>query len=238
MRRIPALIAALLVTLALASCSEEVPAEESSPTVDDSLVADEFIRSPDPETEAAEAEEPASPEAPIPTVVEELWITEHWEIEEVYGGVDPCAGWIDESGYSQDSEVFSCGPPVSGATACMLGDDERVFCISDARTRHAIVFDSPHAADPATEPEYGEWPPTPLYVELDDGVICYPLSHDHKPHFEEYSSWFDCEDGSELLTVETSDGTFLRDETWYCFRSVDKAAPVKTAITRVTFAGR
>ena len=51
-------------------------------------------------------------------------------------------------------------------------------------------------------------------------------------------SWYDCSDGSELLTEEHIADTFDDEEIWTVQRSTGKGKPVETPVAKVVFAGK
>lgn len=220
MRRLVAIIAAALWGTALIACTG--PAEGTDP--------------PPPPTAASDGGG-ATEDPPVGTAIETLWVDDSWTIEDV--GEDLCAlGGLSEGASSQQAGFFLCGPIAAGAESCALEGESTVVCIVDPLEHHAIRFDSPAAADPDTERWPAEMVPTPLFVELEGGAICAPISHDHDQHYDGQYSWFRCDDGSELLTEAEIDETFVRDDAWTAQRSVDLGAPEPVLVTTVTFAGR
>lgn len=223
------------------------PAEEETPTADETSAEETTAEETTAEETTAEettAEEKSpsveeSPsDEPAGTAIESLWVDDSWTIEDV--DEDLCASGISESAFSEQEDMFACGPTAAGAEACALEGDQEVLCIVNALDKQAIRFDSPTAADPSTE----VWPagqdPVPLYVELPEGVTCSTVSHDHDQHWNGLFSWFVCDDGSELLTEDTIVETFAHGDgdLWTVRRSVDKAEPEETRVVSATFAGR
>lgn len=233
MRRLVAIIAAALWGTALIACTGTE--EGADPLPAPTAASDGGGATEDPTEEPTE--KPTEEDPPAGTTIESLWVDDSWTIEDI--GEDLCAlGGLTEGASSQQEGFFLCGPIAAGAESCTLEEESTVVCIVDPLEHHAIRFDSPAAADPDTERWPAEMVPTPLFVELEGGVICAPISHDHDQHYDGQYSWFRCDDGSELLTEAEIDETFVRDDAWTAQRSVDLGAPKPVLVTTVTFAGR
>ncbi len=249
-RRALAAAAAPLLIAGLAACgsSEEPAATEQAPTVEGTDEEQSPAEEPedDAEEDSPSAEQPEEPEASDDagetgaagsgtTSVEHLWIDDSWTIEEI----DDICGEMDLSPahYSDQEGFFSCGPTAASALACQVEAENLVYCITNAPGRSAISFASDKAAEDAGAMPANE-DALPIQVTLPEGVTCQPISHDHDQHFEDMSSWYSCDDGSELLTDEDITNTFaVEGETWTVQRSVDKSAPEEVVAETVTFAG-
>ncbi len=215
-----ALLAVPTLAFALAGCGAEetAPAEETTTTTT---------------TEPAETTEEESAATSIGLV----WPDAAWEVESVEE--DLCAGGgISPSAFSEQEDVFTCGPTAASALACLADEDGSVVCITDAASKRGVAFDSPTAVDPDAEHYDREGEAIPLYVDLLDGTRCQVISHDHSQHWNDLFSWYSCDDGSELLTEEEIAGTFDRDgELWSVQRSTDQQEPVEDQVARAFFAG-
>lgn len=188
-------------------------------------------------TSDEEPAEPSTDAASAATEIEHLWVDGSWTIEDQQD--DLCAmGGPSVAQYSDQDDLFICGPNASGALSCAVEQGEEVVCITDALEQKAIRFDSPTAVDPSTEWYERGMEPMPLTVTLEDGVVCDTISHDHDQHWNQMFSWYRCDDGSELLTDQDIANTFARGETWTAQRSVDAQEPEETAVAVVTYAGR
>ncbi|WP_193103915.1 hypothetical protein [Brachybacterium sp. FME24] len=213
MRRTVAALAAPLLLVTLAACASNSPSEDPS----DPPVAE-------------------APQEPEDTAIETLWIDDSWTVEDL--DEDLCSMGMSETIYSEQDDMFTCGPNAAGADACALEDDEEVLCIVNALDKQAVRFDSPTAADPDAEVWPSEQQPVPLHAQLPDGAICSTVTHDHDQHWNSMFSWYRCDDNSELLTKESIDATFERGDLWISERSVDKGEPESTRVVTATFAGR
>jgi hypothetical protein len=169
------------------------------------------------------------------TAVEHLWVDDSWEIQEV----DDLCGEMDLSPapYSDQEGFFTCGPTAASALACQVEGESLVHCITNGAGRTALSFTSDRAAESAGAMPANE-EALPLLVTLPGDVTCEPLAHDHDEHFEGMVSWYDCSDGSELLTDEDIMNTFaVEGGTWTVQRSMDQGAPEAVVAETVTFAG-
>lgn len=249
------LIAALAVPVlvaGLAACGPDDPGSEVTPTAQEETTSAEETTAEQPtETEEASpteeeeeeatsaepAEEPTAEEESVPevspTAVETLWIDGSWTVETVEDDFCEMGGGY-ATPYSEQEDLFLCGPTAVGAEACAL-EDGTVRCIVDPVGRQAIEFDSPTAPE-QVDPREGE--AIPMLVTLPDDVTCATVSHDHDQHWDGMFSWYRCDDGSELLTTEDIADTFERGETWTVQRSMDKGEPESTAVITAVFAGR
>ena len=170
------------------------------------------------------------------TSIQNVWVDDSWSVEEV--SEDVCApGGLSHSYYTQQgNDVFTCGPTAASALAC-TAEFKETTCITNALARKAIRFDSDVVEDPG-EILSRESDPIPLYVELQGGVKCATISHDHDQHWGGKYSWYRCSDQSELLTDEDIGDTFdTSDDAWTVQRSSGKAAPVETSVKTAVYAG-
>lgn len=167
------------------------------------------------------------------TAIRTVWVDDSWTIEEP--GTDVCEmGGLTPSYYSQQDDVFTCGPTAAGALACK-DSGGTVTCITNALGRHAIRFESPSAGGQDVGPREES---IPLYVELEGGATCETISHDHDQHWGGKLSWYRCNDGSELLTDEQIGETFdTSAKAWTAQRSVDKAEPETVRVETAAYAG-
>lgn len=260
LRRLLALLAAPALVLGLAACgpddsadappAEDSPSQEQTPTEEDSPAEASPTEEDSPaeesptEKDSSSEEDPTEDESPDEetgnddpdsegTALETRWIDDSWTIEQVDEDLCEMGGGYP-SQYSEQEELFVCGPTAIGAKACAL-DDGTVQCIVDPVGKQAIEFDSSTAPE---QPQPREDEALPLLVELPDGAVCTTIAHDHDQHWNGMFSWYRCDDGSELLTPEEIDDTFERGEPWTVQRSVDQGEPEATAVTTAVFAGR
>lgn len=188
------------------------------------------------ESESDEAPESESAKGGT-TSIQNVWVDDSWSVEEV--SEDVCApGGLSHSNYTQQgNDVFTCGPTAASALAC-TAEFKETTCITNALARKAIRFDSDVVEDPG-EILSRESDPIPLYVELEGGVRCATISHDHDQHWGGKYSWYRCSDQSELLTDEDIGDTFdTSDDAWTVQRSSGKAAPVETSVKTAVYAGK
>ena len=171
------------------------------------------------------------------TEIATVWVDDSWTVEQVKE--DLCEmGGLTESSFSEQDELFTCGPTAANVKACTYEDGGKTTCITDPRGQMAIRFTSPTVDNWDGQMRERDTGPIPMYVELEDGVKCSVLSHDHGKHWNNRFSWYGCEDDSELLTKETIEGTFDDDsDAWTVQRSVDGSKPTQTAVTRAVYAG-
>lgn len=257
-RRTFAALAAPALVLGLSACSggggeegptdaapssssvAEEPTEEPSdqPTEDSS---DEPTEEPtsdstteEPTEDGTASEDDSDSDTSGGTTVQGLWVDDSWTIEE--RDDDVCAFAIDASIFSESDEVFSCGANADSAIACALEEGEQVLCITNVRDRVAVRFPSPTAT--STElPIARSQDPTPIEVVLPDDVSCTTTMHDNaNGQPEGMFSWYECEDGSLLLSSTDIAGTFDRDDLWTTQRSHDGADPEATAVRVASFA--
>lgn len=185
--------------------------------------------------EPADDDEAASGDSGSGTVVDGIWADDSWTIEDRED--DPCSFSIAASPYTESEHVFMCGATADGAIACAIETDETVVCLSDVTDKKAMRFQS-SAAAPQGEPPAPEQKSAPLRVELADGAVCTPAAHDMGEHFEGMSSWYGCDDGSELLTEEGNElgDTVERGDTWTAQKSVDGGEPETVEVATASFA--
>ncbi|MGY5764716.1 hypothetical protein ACXET9_05890 [Brachybacterium sp. DNPG3] len=235
-----AALAVPLLALGLAGCGEEDPAD---PTVTLESTSEEATTpeptTDEPTTEEATSEEPTA-EDPAATEIALIWPDDSWDMQEV--GTDLCDGGdfssISPSGYSMQEDMFTCGTTASSLLACLVDDDATVVCITNGTGKTGVTFSSPTAVDDDTTVYASEGVPLPLYVDLVDGTRCTALSHDHDQHWDDWFSWYSCDDGSELLTELEIFGTFdERSDLWTVQRSTDKGEPVEDHVAVASFAG-
>ena len=188
------------------------------------------------EDPSSTAEESQSSSTATATAIETLWVDDSWTIEDL--AEDLCAeGGPHPTPYSPQEEMFICGATIAASQACAIEDGTEVVCIVDAFGKRAIRFDSPTAA----ESTWGA--PTedavPVVVTLEDGVRCDTLMDEADHRMNPTTSWYRCEDGSELATDTDIENTFTRGESWTVQRSFpDQEEYVETPLSAVTFAGR
>jgi hypothetical protein len=216
------------------AAADDEDADGETPSDDDATTTDGTEEGTDAGT--ATSEEPEETETPRHTSIETTWVDDTWTIEEV--DEDLCAMGLSESTYSEQEDMVTCGPTAVGAEACAIESGEEMLCIVEPVEKKAIRFTSPSAADPSAEVWPTDETPIPLFVELTDGAVCSTISHDHDQHWNGRFSWYRCEDGSELLTVESIGDTFARGDVWQVERSVDQGEPETTDVATATFAGR
>lgn len=171
------------------------------------------------------------------TNIAQLWVDDTWSVETVKE--DLCAtGGLTTSAYSHQVELFTCGPTAASVKACTYADGGQTTCITDPVGHQAIRFTSPTVDNWDGEMHERGTGPIPMYVELEDGAQCSVVSHDHDQHWNGKLSWYSCDDGSELLTDESIEGTFDDDaKAWTVQRSVDKGKPATTWVKTAVFAG-
>lgn len=222
------------------STTEESAAEESTTEVtseDPTESASDESGHPSDDESSSEDSSGSDPATAPATEVAEIWVDGTWKVEKQDEDICEMSG-LSTSNYSQQDHLFTCGPTAANALACTYQDGGRTTCIVDPIGKQAIRFDSPTADDWDGEMDPREGDPIPMYVELPDGTTCLVAAHDHSKHWNQKFSWYPCEDGSELLTDESIEDTFDRDdETWTVQRSVDRKKPEETAVTRASFAG-
>ena len=222
-------------TVTPSSTTQEEPVESASSSSSSSSSASS---STSPSTTPAETSTstPSDEGGEEPTRIATVWVDDGWEVEEV--STDVCApGGSYPSHYSQQDEVFTCGPTAASALACIDSGGGDTTCITNALGRSAIHFDSPSIA--GEQPGAREGESIPLYVELADGTRCATISHDHDQHWQQKFSWYRCTDGSELLTDKSIDDTFDTDSpAWTVQRSVDKGAPETVRVATAAYAGK
>lgn len=238
-RRLLALFAVPALAAGLAACGPDDQDSPTTPTAQEETTEEEATAE-EPTEEATEeettsvepTEEESGPEVG-PTSFETMWIDDSWTVEAVEE--DLCAmGGGYASPYSEQEDLFVCGPTAAGAQACAL-EEGTVQCIVDPVGRTAIEFDSP-TAPRQVDPREGD--PMPLLVTLPGDLTCTTISHDHDQHWDGMFSWYRCDDGSELLTTEDIADTFEHGETWTVQRSTDKGEPESTAVLSAVYAGR
>lgn len=213
--------------------SEESTSTSSSAT---SSSASSPSTSPEESSTSTTSDEAGDEGGGEPTRISTVWVDDGWDIEEVSTDVCGPAGSY-ASPYSQQDEVFTCGPTAASALACIDSGGGDTTCITNALGRKAIHFDSPSIA--GEQPGAREGESIPLYVELSDGTRCETISHDHDQHWQQKFSWYRCTDGSELLTDQEIGDTFDTDaEAWTVQRSVDKQAPETDHVAVAAYAGR
>ncbi|WP_010534801.1 hypothetical protein [Brachybacterium squillarum] len=188
------------------------------------------------EDPSSTAEESQSSSTATATAIETLWVDDSWTIEDL--AEDLCAeGGPHPTPYSPQEDMFICGPTIAASQACAIEEGTEVVCIVDAFGKRAIRFDSPTAAESTwgalTEDA------VPVVVTLEDGVRCDTLMDEADHRMNPTTSWYRCEDGSELATDTDIENTFTRGETWTVQRSFpDQEEYVGTPLSAVTFAGR
>lgn len=189
-----------------------------------------------PEDPGSTTTEATSSTAEATTAIETLWVDDSWTIEG--RAEDLCAeGGPHPTPYSPQEELFFCGPTIAASQACAIEEGTQVVCIVDALGKQAIRFDSPAAAESTWEPLSED--AVPVIVTLEDGVRCDTLMDETDHQLNPTTSWYRCEDGSELATDTDIENTFTRGETWTVQRSFpDQEEPVETPLATVTFAGR
>lgn len=259
-RRMHAALAVPILVLALASCGGEEapdtppdePVQEQPADSDDSSdgggedSAEDSDPGEDgagaPEEEGVGSEESAGEgpdgeaDAPDSTEIAHVWVEDDWEIGQIDEDLCEGEGFMNPSQYSDQEAFFSCGPIAASALACRVEAENLVHCITSATGRTAISFESDAAAESGSAFEADE-EALPIEVTLPDGTTCAPTAHDHGEHYQDYFSWYLCEDGSELLTTEDIQDTFERGESWTVQHSVDQGAPQEVTLETVTFAG-
>ncbi|MFC0673238.1 hypothetical protein [Brachybacterium hainanense] len=196
--------------------------------------------SPSPATPSPTAEpSPSAPPEPPATERVLLWVGQDWEVEDVEEDVCALSGAVPSS-FSEQEDVFTCGPTAASALAC-AEEDGQVLCIVNPADRRAIRFSSPSAAEGGIDRSYDEGVRMPLLAQLKNGATCTIISHDHSEHYGGQRSWYTCDDGSELLVgadAAASDTFDLSQERITVQRSVDQGAPEEVAVASVTLAGR
>ncbi|GAA4528811.1 hypothetical protein GCM10023160_27090 [Brachybacterium paraconglomeratum] len=244
-RRLLALLAVPALAAGLAACGPDDQDSPATPTAQEETTpaepteegtTEEEAASDEPTEESSTAEEPTEEESGpevSPTSFETMWIDDSWSVEAVEEDLCEMGGGY-ASPYSEQEDLFVCGPTAAGAQACALAEGT-VQCIVDPVGRTAIEFDSPTAPQ---QVDSREGDPMPLLVNLPDDVTCTTISHDHDQHWDGMFSWYRCDDGSELLTSEDIADTFERGKTWTVQRSMDKGEPESTAVISAVYAGR
>lgn len=171
------------------------------------------------------------------TEIATLWVDDTWSVETLTE--DLCAtGGLTTSAYSEQVELFTCGPTAASVKACTYADGGLTTCITDPVGHQAIRFASPTVDNWDGAMHERGTGPIPMYVELGDGAQCSVVSHDHDQHWNGKFSWYSCDDGTELLTDESIEGTFDDDApAWTVQRSLDKGKPTTTWVTTAVFAG-
>jgi hypothetical protein len=170
------------------------------------------------------------------TEIAHVWVEDDWKIEQIDEDLCEGEGFMNPSQYSDQEAFFSCGPIAASALACQVDAENLVHCFTSATGRTAISFESDAAAESGGTFEANE-EALPIEVTLPDGTTCAPTAHDHGEHYQDYFSWYLCEDGSELLATEEIQDTFERGESWTAQHSVDQGAPEEVTLETVTFAG-
>ena len=249
--------AAALLVIGLSACGSGSGSEESAKptTVTTTVTPSSSATQEEPEESTSTSSSSSTSESPTSTAPEEtststtsdeggeqptrittVWVDDSWQIEEVSTDVCELAGGY-ASPYSQQDDVFTCGPTAASALACIDSGGGDTTCITNALGRSAIHFDSPTIAGEQPKPREGG--PIPLYVELPGGARCATISHDHDQHWQQKFSWYRCTDGSELLTDKSIDDTFDTDSpAWTVQRSVDKGAPETVRVATAAYAGK
>lgn len=139
-----------------------------------------------PQTSAPETSTTTDGQASTATLITNIWVDDSWTITEESS--DVCASlWPSRSTYSRQDDIFTCGAMAYGALACTDEGGGETLCITDGLNRKAMRFSSPTVASEGIEPSSAA--PQPLYVELEDGVKCPRISHDHEQHWGGKFSW-------------------------------------------------
>ena len=265
-RRMYAALAAPILALALAACGsaeeapesppgepvQEEPAEDGDSSSDDGgedtdqdgPAEDEGESDADEETgddgeeseDGSDSDQGGESKGGAATEIAHVWVEDDWEIEQIDEDLCEGEGFMNPSQYSDQEGFFSCGPIAASALACQVEAENLVTCITSATGRTAIAFESDTAGESGGTFEANE-EALPIEVTLPDGTTCAPTAHDHGEHYQDYFSWYLCEDGSELLATEEIQDTFERGESWTAQHSVDQGAPEEVTLETVTFAG-
>ena len=240
-RRMYAALAAPILTLALAACGSAEEAPESPPDepVQEEPAEDGDSSSDDDGEESedgSDSDQGGESKGGAATEIAHVWVEDDWEIEQIDEDLCEGEGFMNPSQYSDQEGFFSCGPIAASALACQVEAENLVTCITSATGRTAIAFESDTAGESGGTFEAKE-EALPIEVTLPDGTTCAPTAHDHGEHYQDYFSWYLCEDGSELLATEEIQDTFERGESWTAQHSVDQGAPEEVTLEMVTFAG-
>lgn len=151
-------------------------------------------------------------DAPVAAAHGAIWPSDDdWEITEL--DRDPCAqGGPSDSQYSDDPQVFTCGSTADSLLACMVEVDRTAVCITNPQEKKAVTFQiGEQYGGGVTVEQTGTT--LPLIARLAGGANCYPQAHDQAEHWNGMSSWYTCDDGSELLTDESIGNTFAYGDT-------------------------
>lgn len=205
-----------------------------------------------------EPEEGPSTSAPASTAAEEsgeaggstsatevmtVWVDESWTVTEQDTDLCEAGGGLMVSPHSTQEDVFLCAQRQEDALACAVEDGIEVVCLTDARQRTAIRFESELAA--GTDPLPAEVTPRsllddpiPMLVTLEDGVQCDTMLR-LPEHDLNLQASFRCEDGSTLVSSDAPSDTFEQGDTWTVRRTSGIDAEMETvAVQQAVFAGR
>lgn len=178
----------------------------------------------------------AATKAAPATVVQYVWpsASSGWSIKSQ--DWDLCAESAPESsGFAASSSIFTCVPTATFYLACKHSGHQ-VTCIDTYSPKSAITFTSSASFAPSYPVAK---PVTPIEVELANGQVCGPISHDQTMHYQNRQSWMWCSTAEPVKAILVKpSGSYLNTSspTWTAEYDVGTAKPTTVAVTRVVYA--